>query len=104
MTYLRSVPSEFDNVFKLQRFGALLPPSRLVAGRVPGQFAVLGAALGVAVAVLGSWRRAVEAGRTQHHFMQLDDHLLRDIGLSRTDVCFCDLETLGRHRCTGGIR
>jgi hypothetical protein len=36
--------------------------------------------------------------------MQLDDHLLRDIGLSRTDVSFSDFEALGRHRRAGGIR
>jgi hypothetical protein len=36
--------------------------------------------------------------------MQLDDRLLRDIGLTRPDLHFGDFETLGRHRRAGGIR
>jgi hypothetical protein len=30
--------------------------------------------------------------------MALDDHLLKDIGLTRADACFGDLESLGQHR------
>jgi uncharacterized protein YjiS (DUF1127 family) len=43
-------------------------------------------------------RQMVEARRARRHLMQLDDHLLRDIGLTRADVCFGDFGTLGRHR------
>jgi hypothetical protein len=30
--------------------------------------------------------------------MALDDHLLKDIGLTRADACFGDLESLDRQR------
>jgi hypothetical protein len=36
--------------------------------------------------------------------MELDDHLLRDIGLTRADVYFANFETLDQRRRAGGIR
>lgn len=50
------------------------------------------------------WRQMVEARHTRRRLMQLDDHLLRDLGLTRPDVCFGDLETLLRHRRGVGVR
>lgn len=78
MTYLRSATPSVDNVFQLPR-----PRVRV-------------AALGFVVRRLRRWRQVVEARRAQRHLMQLDDRLLSDIGLSRTDVCFGDFETVGR--------
>jgi uncharacterized protein YjiS (DUF1127 family) len=51
-----------------------------------------------------TWQQAVEARRARHELMQLDDHLLQDVGLTRTDVRYGDFETLRRHRRAGGIR
>jgi uncharacterized protein YjiS (DUF1127 family) len=77
MTYLRSVLSDVDNVFQLPRSSVRV------------------AALGFVVRGLRRWRQVVEARRAQRHLMELDDRLLSDIGLSRTDVCFGDFETSG---------
>jgi uncharacterized protein YjiS (DUF1127 family) len=87
MTYLRSVPSGFDNVLKL--------PLR------SGPRAV---ARGFAARTLRSWSGAVEARRARRRVMELDDHLLRDIGLARCVVCFGDFEALEQHRRMGGFR
>jgi uncharacterized protein YjiS (DUF1127 family) len=59
---------------------------------------------GIVERMLRSWRQAIEARRARHHLMQLDDHLLRDIGLTRPDLNFGDFEALGRHRRAGGIK
>jgi uncharacterized protein YjiS (DUF1127 family) len=105
MTHLRSLPSDFENVFQLPP-GVLVPLDQAAAGhartRVAQTFFV--AVRGLAVTVLRAWRRAIEARRARHRLMQLDDHLLRDIGLSRPDVCFNDFEALGGHRRAGEIR
>jgi uncharacterized protein YjiS (DUF1127 family) len=103
MTYLRSVPSEFDNVFQLRRYERHALAAQPAADRQPAE-AASGAALDVARTVLRSWRQALDSRRARHRLVQLDDHLLRDIGLSRTDLHFGDFETLGRHRRAGGIR
>jgi uncharacterized protein YjiS (DUF1127 family) len=65
---------------------------------------VLSAALDLAHAGARRWRQAIETGRARRHLMELDDRLLRDVGLARADVCFGDFETLGRQRRAGGFR
>ncbi|MBV8192907.1 MAG: DUF1127 domain-containing protein [Alphaproteobacteria bacterium] len=103
MTYLRSVPSHFDNVFRSPLYER---PARPAEPGVSGQLAeaVFAAALGLLSTVLRAWRQSVETRRARQHLMQLDDHLLRDIGLARTDIHFGDFETLGRHRRAGRVR
>jgi uncharacterized protein YjiS (DUF1127 family) len=105
MTDLRSVLSDFYSVFQLPP-GQLVPLNQPDAGRVLTQVidTVFSAALGPILTGLRDWRQAGEARHARHHLMQLDDHLLSDIGLNRTDVCFGDFETLGLHRRAGGIR
>ena len=99
MTYLRSVPSDFDNVFQLPP--RVRAPSSQPAG--DGTPTPAAAHLGLTTTVLRYWRQTAEARRARHQLMQLNDHLLRDIGLGRTDVCFGDVELLARHRAAGGI-
>ena len=55
-------------------------------------------------APLRYWRQAGETRRARRHLLQLGDHLLKDIGLTRTDAAFGDFETLGRHRRAAGFR
>lgn len=106
MTYLHSVPSDLDyEAFQPPRYGAPVALHRPPAAHIRTQVGtVLYAAVGLIVSLFRYWRQAIEARRAGHRLMQLDDHLLRDIGLSRTDVCFSDFEALGRHRRAGGIR
>jgi hypothetical protein len=85
MTYLRTVPSGLDHeAFQPPRYGSLVPLRRPapVRSRTPLVGAVLFATLGLVVALPRCGRQAVEARRARHHLMQLDDHLLRDIGLA----------------------
>ena len=105
MTYLHSVPSDLDYAaFQPPRYGAPVALHRPAAARIRTQVGtVLYAAVGLIVSLFRSWRQAVEARRARHRLMQLDDHFLRDIGLSRPDVCFSDFEELGGHRRAGGI-
>jgi len=79
-------------------------PSVNASQRQPAVGDVLAAALGLARAVGRRWWQAVETDRARRHLMQLDDRHLRDIGLTRADARFGDLETLGRRRRTGGAR
>jgi uncharacterized protein YjiS (DUF1127 family) len=97
MTYLRSVPSDLGHeAFQRRRYGALVPLPHPAAARrrTQGVSIVLFAALGLVVTLLHYWRRAVETRRARHHLMQLDDHLLRDIGFSRTEVRFDNFAAL----------
>ena len=94
MTYLRSVPSDFDNVFQL-------PPSQPAGDHTRTPAA---ARPGLTTTALRYWRQVAEARRARHQLMQLNDHLLRDIGLTRTDVSFGDVELNARHRVAGGMR
>ena len=103
MTFLRSIPSGFDNVFPLPRYERRMVPAHCVGDRQHA-VAVRVTASSIVGRVLRSWRQAIEARRALHHLSQLDDHLLRDIGLARPDLHFGDFETLGRHRRAGGIR
>ena len=52
---------------------------------------------------LRAWRQGVEGQRARRHLMELDDHLLDDIGLTRADVLFGDFESVGRQRFQGRL-
>jgi uncharacterized protein YjiS (DUF1127 family) len=52
---------------------------------------------------LQTWRQAIETQRARQHLMELDDHLLDDIGLTRADVLFGDFESVGRQRLQGRL-
>jgi uncharacterized protein YjiS (DUF1127 family) len=98
MTDLRSLPSDLAPFFPSSSH---LPSRR--ADRRSAAPVVVGA-LGFTPAALRFWRQATETYRARRHLLQLDDHLLRDIGLTRADVAFGDFEMLGRHRRAGGFR
>ncbi|HYX02529.1 MAG TPA: DUF1127 domain-containing protein [Reyranella sp.] len=66
--------------------------------------AVFTAAFELALAVQHRWRQMLETRRARRHLLQLDDYLLRDIGLTRADVRFGDFETLSQHRRSVGFR
>jgi uncharacterized protein YjiS (DUF1127 family) len=90
MTFLRSVPSDLDyRAFKPLRYGALMPLCRRQADRVcaPAVGAILFLARGLVAALLRCGQ-AIEARRVRQHLLELDDHLLRDVGLTRADVRF----------------
>jgi hypothetical protein len=78
MTYLRSVPSDFEDVLQLPP-GMLVPSSQPAAGHAPTRVAetFLVAVRGLAMTMLRAWRQAVEARRARHRLMQLDDHPVR---------------------------
>jgi len=98
MTFLRFVPSDLDSrAFKPLRYGALMPLSRPQADRVcsPSVGAILFFAHGL-VATLLRFGQTIEARRVRAHLLELDDHLLRDVGLTRADVRFGNIATFIR--------
>ena len=98
MTFLRSVPSDQDDrAFKPLRYGALMPFRRPQADRVrsPVVSAVLFFARGL-VATLLRCGQAIETRRVPAHLLELDDHLLSDVGLTRADVRFDNIATVIR--------
>ena len=98
MTFLRSVPSNLDDrAFKPLRYGALMPFRRPQADRVcsPVVSAVLFFARGLVVTLLRCGQ-AIEARRVRAHLLELDDHLLSDVGLTRADVRFGNIATVIR--------
>jgi len=101
MAYLRSVPVDLDEAAsQLSRFGALVPLQRPAPARIGSRVFgfVLIAALGLIAALLRCWRQAIETRRARRHLMQLDDRLLRDIGLTRGEVRFGDFTALDGQR------
>jgi uncharacterized protein YjiS (DUF1127 family) len=61
-------------------------PARSAAARESGWAGVAGtiaAGLAAAASALAAWR---QRRRSRLHLMALDDHLLRDIGISRADM------------------
>lgn len=98
MTFLRSVPSGLDSrAFKPPRYGALMRLRRRQAVRIcaPAGGAILFFARGL-VAMLLRCGQAIEARRVRQHLLELDDRLLRDIGLTRADVRFGNIATVIR--------
>jgi uncharacterized protein YjiS (DUF1127 family) len=98
MTRLHSVPSDLnDQTFQPPRHGAFLnfhhPAPDLVGSPVAVAILFLARAF---TKLLRSGRRTIEARRAQKHLMELDDHLLKDIGLTRADVHFSNVATITR--------
>ena len=48
------------------------------------------------VATLLRCGQAIEAHRVRQHLLELDDHLLRDVGLIRADIRFANIATFIR--------
>ena len=95
MTYLRSVPLEHQALQPL-RYGALQPVRQPPADRAgsPLLGAIAFVARGVR-ALLRYGRQRSEVRLAQRHLLELDDRLLRDIGLSRHDVRASSFMTKG---------
>lgn len=95
MAYLHSVPSDLD-------YAAFRPPRAPQADRAgtPVARAVLLFARGLVETLPRDARQTTAAGRVRTQLLELDDHLLRDIGLTRTDVRFGNIATPARQsRC-----
>src|SRR5262245_28660977 len=91
VTYQRTVPSVPGRsaLQPLPRYGALEPLHQPWVGRASS--AVLGAILllaRVCGTLLRYWRQTSEARRARQHLLELDDRLLKDIGVTRADVRF----------------
>jgi uncharacterized protein YjiS (DUF1127 family) len=98
MTFLRSVPSDLDDrALKPLRYGALMRLRRRQAVPIcaPAVGAILFFARGL-VATLLRCGQAIEARRVRQHLLELDDHLLKDVGLTRADVCSGNIATVIR--------
>ena len=65
----------------------LVPVCRTVPSRRMA-FAVLFIALSLGAVLLRHWQRRNEERRVQARLFELGNHLLKDIGLTRTDVAF----------------
>ena len=91
MTYLHSVPSAPDSA-------AFLPPREPRADRLCS--AVVRTILFFARSFIAAFpqygRQTIEARRVRTRLLELDNHLLRDVGLSRADVRFDNIATLAR--------
>jgi uncharacterized protein YjiS (DUF1127 family) len=98
MTHLRRIPSDLeDEDLQSPRYGALVPIGT-VAGRGRLSPTVLSAAHGLVGMLLRHCRQTIEARRALLRLMQLDDRMLKDIGLSRGEVRFGDFQALVRRR------
>jgi uncharacterized protein YjiS (DUF1127 family) len=91
MAYLHSVPSAADHA-------AFLPPCAPRADRAgtPVVSAILLFARGLVATLPRHGRQTIEARRVRTHLLELDDHLLRDVGLTRADVRFGSIATFAR--------
>ena len=100
MTYLRSVPSDLgDEALPPARFGALQLVRPPMANRASAP--VLGAirSLGRGAQALLRWaRQRSEARRSWRELLELDDRLLKDIGLTRADLRSGNFMTKGEVR------
>jgi uncharacterized protein YjiS (DUF1127 family) len=75
----------------------LVPVGRTVPSRRTAfGGAVVFVALSVAAVRLRHWQRRSEERRVQARLSELDDHLLKDIGVTRADVIFGNVATLAR--------
>jgi uncharacterized protein YjiS (DUF1127 family) len=96
MTNLSLMASD-GNVLQLRRYRVLVPREQRAATTV------FSAALGLSANVIRAWQKTAAARAGRRQLIQLDERLLRDIGLTRTDVHFGDLDTLSRRSRAGGI-
>lgn len=69
------------NAFRF--FDALLPHDEQLAARVYSFFKFPGEAFDMATEMLQVWRERI---RYRHDLEQLDEHILRDIGLTRDEA------------------
>ena len=69
--------------------GRAIPSRRIAFGG-----AVLFIALSLATVMLRHWLRRIEERRVRARLSELDDHLLKDIGVTRADVLFGNVATL----------
>ncbi len=75
----------------------LVPVHRTVPSRrMTFGGAVLFIALSLAAVLLRHWQRRSEERRVRARLSELGNHLLKDIGLTRTDVIFGNVATLAR--------
>jgi uncharacterized protein YjiS (DUF1127 family) len=79
--------------------GRAIPSRRIAFGG-----AVLFIALSLATVMLRHWLRRIEERRVRARLSELDDHLLKDIGVTRADVLFGNVATLARTTGTVGHR
>jgi len=79
--------------------GRAIPSRRIAFGG-----AVLFIALSLAAVLLRHWQRRIEERRVRARLSELDDHLLKDIGVTRADVLFGNVATLARTTGTVGHR
>jgi uncharacterized protein YjiS (DUF1127 family) len=75
----------------------LVPVCRAVPSRrIAFGGAVLFIALSLAAVLLRHWQRRIEERRVRARLSELDDHRLKDIGVTRADVLFGNVATLAR--------
>jgi uncharacterized protein YjiS (DUF1127 family) len=79
--------------------GRAVPSRRIAFGG-----AVLLIALCLATVMLRHWLRRIEERRVRARLSELDDHLLKDIGVTRADVLFGNVATLAQTTGTGDHR
>jgi uncharacterized protein YjiS (DUF1127 family) len=83
----------------------LVPVGRAIPSRrIPFSGAVLFIALSLATVMLRHWLRRIEERRVLARLSELDDHLLKDIGVTRADVLFGNVATLAQTTGTVGHR
>jgi uncharacterized protein YjiS (DUF1127 family) len=83
----------------------LVPVCRAVPSRrIAFGGAVLFIALSLAAVLLRHWQRRIEERRVRARLSELDDHRLKDIGVTRADVLFGNVATLARTTGTVGHR
>ena len=83
----------------------LVPVCRTIPSR---RIAFVGSVLFIALSLVAvlprHWRRNSEERRARARLSELGNHLLKDIGLTRTDVIFGNVATLARTTGTVGHR
>jgi uncharacterized protein YjiS (DUF1127 family) len=91
MAYLHSVPSAPDHA-------AVLPPRAPLADRAgtPVVRAILFFARGLVATLPRHGRQTIETRQARTQLLELDDHLLRDVGLTRVDVRFGNIAAPAR--------
>src|SRR5260370_25706346 len=83
----------------------LVPVCRAIPSRrIAFGGAVLFIALSLATVMLRHWLRRIDERRVRTRLSELDDHLLKDIGVTRADVLFGNVATLARTTGTVGHR